>query len=200
MACCPTKVSGRAHCMAARRASLHHRGLTPHPGAGALDRFTWLRVVRLSRLEQVKDVLCAQRRPRSDEMMIRIIEGPTATNRHEARVPNLREDHWLGAPCVCVRPTPQGARGTGRVLNRSVVQARERPFGVVRPGRRPAASALISAVACYLSAAVLDVRWPWYEPLWIPRSLVPPGPGSTRHAGVVSGARRKARILGGDQG
>jgi hypothetical protein len=26
-------------------------------------------------------------------MVIRIGEGPTATNRHEARVPNLREDH-----------------------------------------------------------------------------------------------------------
>ncbi len=41
-------------------------------------------------------------------------EGPTATNRHEARVPNLREDQWLGAPCVCVRPTPgRQARARG---------------------------------------------------------------------------------------
>ncbi|OLE23161.1 MAG: hypothetical protein AUG44_22865 [Actinobacteria bacterium 13_1_20CM_3_71_11] len=38
---CPTQVSGRAHGMAARRTSLHHRDLTTHPGAGVLDRFTW---------------------------------------------------------------------------------------------------------------------------------------------------------------
>jgi hypothetical protein len=37
-------------------------------------------------------------------MVIRISEGPTAANRHEARVPDLRKDHWLGAPSACVRP------------------------------------------------------------------------------------------------
>jgi len=79
--------------MAARGASLHHLDLTTHPGAGVLDRFTWSRVLRLNRLEQVKDVLRARRRPKSEEMMIRISEGPTATKRDEARVPNLREDH-----------------------------------------------------------------------------------------------------------
>ncbi len=104
MPCCPSKVSGRAHCVAARRASLHHRDLTTHPGAGVLDRFAWSRVIRLSRLEKVKDVLRARRRPKSEEMVIRISEGPTAANRHEARVPNLRKDHWLGAPSACVRP------------------------------------------------------------------------------------------------
>jgi hypothetical protein len=41
MPCCPSKVPGRAHGMAARRASLHHRDLTTHPGAGMPDRFTW---------------------------------------------------------------------------------------------------------------------------------------------------------------
>src|SRR2546429_8798727 len=50
MPCCPTQVSGRAHCMAARRASLHHRDLTTHPGAGVLDRFTWSWVLGLNRL------------------------------------------------------------------------------------------------------------------------------------------------------
>ncbi|HEX5994581.1 MAG TPA: hypothetical protein VFY84_05505, partial [Jiangellales bacterium] len=78
---CPTQVSGRAHCMAARRASLHHRDLTMRPGAGVFDRFTWSWVLRLNRLEQVKDVLRARRRPKSEEMMIRISEGPTATKR-----------------------------------------------------------------------------------------------------------------------
>src|SRR2546423_7226281 len=56
MPCCPTQVPGRAHGMAARRASLHHRDLTTYPGPGMLDRFTWSRVLALNRLEQVKDV------------------------------------------------------------------------------------------------------------------------------------------------
>ena len=79
--------------MAARRASLRHGDLATHPRAGVLDRFTWSWVLRLSRFEQVKDVVRARRRPKSQEMVIRISEGPTATNRHEARIPNLREDH-----------------------------------------------------------------------------------------------------------
>jgi hypothetical protein len=79
--------------MATSRASLHHLDLTTHPGAGVLDRFTWSWVLRLNRLEQVKDVLRARRRPKSEEMMIRISEGPTATKCDEARVPDLREDH-----------------------------------------------------------------------------------------------------------
>jgi len=45
---CSTQVSGRAHCMAARRASLHHLDFTTHPGAGVLDRFTWSWVLRPS--------------------------------------------------------------------------------------------------------------------------------------------------------
>ena len=35
---CSTQVSGRAHCMATRRASLGHIDLATHPGAGMLDR------------------------------------------------------------------------------------------------------------------------------------------------------------------
>jgi hypothetical protein len=79
--------------MAARRASLHHADLTTPPGADVLDRLTWSWVIRPNRLEQVKDVLRARRRPKSEEMMIRISEGPAATKRDEARVPNLRENH-----------------------------------------------------------------------------------------------------------
>ncbi len=105
--------------MAARRASLHHRDLTTHPGASVLDRFTWSWVLKLNRLEQVKDVLRARRRPKSEEMMIRISEGPTATKRNEARVLNLREDHG----CALLR------RRTGRIYNRSVVRAPEPAFG-----------------------------------------------------------------------
>ena len=70
MPCCPTKGSGRAHCMPARRASLHHLDLTTRPSTGVLDRLPWSWVVRPSRLEQVKDVLRARRRPKGKEMVI----------------------------------------------------------------------------------------------------------------------------------
>jgi len=90
---CPMQGSGRAHCVAAGRASLHHLDLATGPGAGVLDRFMWSWVLGLSRLEQVKDVPRARCGPESEQMVIRIREGPTATDRHEARVPNLREDH-----------------------------------------------------------------------------------------------------------
>lgn len=59
MPCCPTQVSSRGVCMTSRRARLGHRDLATHPGAGVLDRLTWSRVRRLSRLEEVKDVLRA---------------------------------------------------------------------------------------------------------------------------------------------
>jgi hypothetical protein len=93
MPCCATQVSSRAHCMAARRAGLHHLDLATHPGAGILDRLARPWVLGLSRLEEVKDVLRASCRPKGEEMVIRISEGPTAADRHEARVPDLREDH-----------------------------------------------------------------------------------------------------------
>jgi hypothetical protein len=109
---CPSKISGRAHCLAARRASLHHPDLTAHPGTDVLNRFAWSWIISLSRLEKVKDVVCARRRPKSEEMVIRISEDPTAANRHEARVPNLRKDHWLEAPSACVGSS--GRYGTGR--------------------------------------------------------------------------------------
>src|SRR3989440_10216342 len=55
----PTQASGRGVCMAGRRASLGHRDLTADPGARLLDRLTRSRVLRLSRLKEVKDVLRA---------------------------------------------------------------------------------------------------------------------------------------------
>ena len=93
MACCPTEVSGRGHRMAARRASLGHRDLATHPGADLLDCPTRSRVLRPSRVEQVEDVLRARCRPQGEEPMIRIGQGPTAADRHKARVAVFREDH-----------------------------------------------------------------------------------------------------------
>jgi hypothetical protein len=87
--------------MAGRRASLGHLDLATHPGASMLDRLTRSWVLRLSRLEQVKDVLRARCRPKSEELVIRIGEGPTAADRHEARVSDLREDHgWHSCSMV----------------------------------------------------------------------------------------------------
>ena len=83
----------RGHCMAGRRASLGHLDLATHPGAGMLDGLARSWVLGLIRLEQVKDVFRARCRPQSEELMIRIREGPTAADRHEARVSDLREDH-----------------------------------------------------------------------------------------------------------
>ena len=47
-----------------------------------LDCLTRPWVLRLSRLEEVKDVLRARCRPESEAMVIRISEGSTAADRH----------------------------------------------------------------------------------------------------------------------
>jgi hypothetical protein len=64
-----------------------------HPCASMLDRLTRSWILRLGRLEKVKDVLRARCRPKSEETVIRVGEGPAAADRHEARVSDLREDH-----------------------------------------------------------------------------------------------------------
>jgi hypothetical protein len=61
--CCPPQVPGRAHGMAAGRASLHHLDLATHPGAGMLDRLARSWVPRLSRLEKIEDMLSARGSP-----------------------------------------------------------------------------------------------------------------------------------------
>ena len=114
MPCCPTQVSGRTHCMATRRSRLGHRNLATHPGAGLLDRLTRSWVLRLSRLEEVKDVLRARCRPQGEELVIRIGEGPTAADRHETRVAVFWEDHTQHPFCSHLCPhlsqLPNGQR------------------------------------------------------------------------------------------
>lgn len=107
MPCCATQVSSRAHCMAARRAGLHHLDLATYPGAGMLDRLARPWILRLSRLEEIKDVLGASCRPQGEEMVIRISEGPTAADRHEATVPDLREDHGWHSFLLASAPHPR---------------------------------------------------------------------------------------------
>ena len=93
--------------MAAGRASVHHRDLTQ---SRAFDRFTWSWVIRLSGLEQVKDVLRARRRPKREKLVLRVGAGPTATNRHKPGVPNLREDHGPALALLCP-PHTTGRQG-----------------------------------------------------------------------------------------
>jgi hypothetical protein len=56
--------------MAARRASPGHGDLSTHPGTRMLDRLARSWVLRPSGLEKLKNVLCAGRRPKSEEMVI----------------------------------------------------------------------------------------------------------------------------------
>jgi len=97
----PTQISRRTHRMTARRTRLHHLHLATHPGAGMLDRLTRSWVRWLSRLEEFENVLGARCRPQSEKVMIRVGEGPTAADRHEARVSHFREDHRVR----CLLPT-----------------------------------------------------------------------------------------------
>src|SRR5256885_355477 len=99
--CCSTQVSSRGVCMTGRRASLGHGDLTARPCAGLLDRLTRSRILRLSRLEEVEDVLRTRCRPQGQEQMIGIGEGPTAADRHETRVAVFREDH-THTPFACI--------------------------------------------------------------------------------------------------
>jgi hypothetical protein len=92
MACSPTQVSCRGHCMATRRASLGHGDLATHLGAHLLNRLTRSRIPRPSQLEPVEDVRCARCRPQCEEVVIRIGEGPTAADRYETRVTLFREN------------------------------------------------------------------------------------------------------------
>ncbi len=123
MSGCSTQVSGRAHCMAAGRTSLGHRDLATHPSAGMLDRLTRSWVVWLSQLEKVKNVLCARCRPKSEEMVIRVGKGPTAANRHEARISDLRDDHVRTSITRTGIARRAGRRGSGRAV---VPQGRRR--------------------------------------------------------------------------
>jgi len=88
-----------------------------------LDRLTRPRIFGLSQLEEVKNVLRARCRPKSEEMVIRISEGPTAADRHEARVPDLREDHGWQSFCLAP-PTTQGRARATRHASKQSMQTR----------------------------------------------------------------------------
>ena len=161
---CAAQVSGRAHCMTARRASLGHRDLATRPGAGLLNRPTWSWVVRLSRLEEIKDMLRARRRPQSEELVIRIGEGSTTANRHETRVAVFRQDHTQRPFCLLSgesvadpnlssnSTSPTGRRGwkCGQAIHQT-------PDTCPVKGKHPALVALIQMSAEL--ASKLGSRW-----------------------------------------
>src|SRR5207247_5981595 len=136
MPCRPTQVSGRGVRMAGRRASLGHRDLATHPGARLLDRLTRSRVLRLSRLEEVKDVLRARCRPQGEELVIRIGEGPAAADRHETRVAVFREDHTSTHSARISTPdrTPGCRRRPAGSLRASWAPTASKPGPGYRPG------------------------------------------------------------------
>ena len=127
--CCPAQVSGRGVCMAGRRASLGHRDLATHPGAGLLDRVARSGALRPSRLEAVKDVLRARCCPQGEEVVVRIGEGPTAADRHETRVAVFREDHTAHLLLASVQHVTHAPRVASRQVR-------------ARPERTTATSAL----------------------------------------------------------
>ena len=78
MPCCPTKVLAAPIAWPpAARACIIVTSPRAHARACSIA-FARSSVIRLNGLEGVKDVLGAQRRPESEEMVIRIIQGPTA--------------------------------------------------------------------------------------------------------------------------
>lgn len=85
--------ASRGHRMPASGPCLHHPHLASCPGANLFDSQSRSRVLWPSRLEQMKDVLGAGRRPRSEEVVVLIGQGPATAYQHQATISDLREDH-----------------------------------------------------------------------------------------------------------
>jgi len=107
MPCCSTQVPGRGVCVAAGRAGLPPRDLTPRPGTPEVDRPTWTVVLRPCLLEVVQHVLRAVSRPHREKTMIVVLEGPAATHGDEPRIPDLGEDHQVASLALA------SAKGSG---------------------------------------------------------------------------------------
>ncbi len=107
MARSSAQISGRRHCMAARRAGLRHRDLAARPGPSLLNGVTRPRVHRLSLLEEVQDVLRTGGCPQGEEMVMIIGQTPASSNGYKSGIARFRENHnmILSQPCTCV-PCP----------------------------------------------------------------------------------------------
>src|SRR5919197_772897 len=167
---CAAQVSRGGLGLSGRLARLHHLHLTTHPSASSLDRHTRSSIVGLSRLEQAEDVLRARCRPESEEVVMRLGEGTTATRRHEAGVSDLREDHRRQS--YHLHPLTQSGRVETPKSDRS---------SGARPGGRPPAVGLRHERRCAVQQ----------EPV---RCIMPP---HWLHAGPRSRPRRAAGTTGG---
>jgi hypothetical protein len=83
-----------------------------------LDCLTGAGVIRSHRLEEVEHMFRARGRPESEEVVIRVAEGASAADRHEAAIAILRKNHIseiarMGGPDARVEDTPSGAASTG---------------------------------------------------------------------------------------
>jgi len=102
-----------------------------------LDRPTRSRVFWVNRFEEGKDVLRARCCPQGEKVVIGIGEGPTAADRHEARVPNLREDHgWRSLLAFAQHPCAAGEiLPPTRIDRRPHVRHKDAPVPVAHSGR-----------------------------------------------------------------
>ena len=89
----PVQLSSGSHRMAGRSTGPRHLDLAARPRPDLLDRVAGPRIRGLLRLEEVKDVLCARRRPQAQEPVVGVRERPPAADRDETRVALLGEDH-----------------------------------------------------------------------------------------------------------
>jgi hypothetical protein len=87
------QLSCRTHGMATRRTGLRHPDLAARPCPNLLDCPAGPRIGGLLRLEEVQNVLCARRRPQSQEPMVGVGERSPAADGDEAGVAVLGEDH-----------------------------------------------------------------------------------------------------------
>ena len=83
----------RTHGMAARGARLRHCDLAASPCPNLLDCLEGPRIRGPHRLEEMQNVLCARGRPESQEAMVGVRERGAATDRDEATVTVLGQDH-----------------------------------------------------------------------------------------------------------
>ena len=87
------QLSCRTHGMTTCGTGLSHPDLAARPCPNLLYRLAGPGIRDLHTLEEVQNVLCARRRPQSQEPMVGVRERPPAADGREARVAVLGKDH-----------------------------------------------------------------------------------------------------------
>ena len=95
---CSSQVPGGCHRVTGGSAGLGHGDLAANPCPNLLNRVSRPQVRGLHSLKEVQDVLCTRGCPPGEQVMVRIREGPPATEGDEARVALFGEDH--GSPVM----------------------------------------------------------------------------------------------------